>query len=347
MPDHLLLPEPRRIPSRRVGGSGGGGPTRQRGEHGGHLRQQLTATVRAPRRLDQGIDPALVFKIRAGSRPDDSAFEGRGLQVLGETVDYTYFVLTEDQGSQLNDAIQRYIRTGELRSFFDQIEDIQPYNSLDRMGPGLGELLPDGFDDSRTLDVTIWPSSNFDEAELRVRTVEAVLAQTQGQVLLRSVTARRPYLRVEVNADGLRDLLETSVVELVRTPPVPFLDFREWRNLGGLDLTRTLLGGAVVGVLDDSPESAHPLLLDLVLSDESLAPVDYQWQRRGSHGTEVVGRLLYPRLHEELRDLSPLTAVGAVRVVRRRCWMMCSRRWMTCWSSSGSGARDSDSKLEE
>jgi hypothetical protein len=52
-----------------------------------------------------------------------------------------------------------------------------------------------------------------------------------GRILLRSVSSRRSYLRVSVSSAGLDDLLNTSVVELLRTPPVPFLDFRDWRNL--------------------------------------------------------------------------------------------------------------------
>ena len=51
-------------------------------------------------------------------------------------------------------------------------------------------------------------------------------------------------------------------------------------------------------------------------SDESLAPPAYQWQQRGTHGTEVIGRLLLPTLHEGLRNALPITAAGHVRAVR-------------------------------
>ena len=121
---------------------------------------------------------------------------------------------------------------------------------------------------------------------------------------------------LSVPSTGLDELLNTSVVELARTPPVPFLDFRDWRNLDISTISRSEVASEVVGVLDDSPESAHPLLSGLVLSDESLAPPAYQWQQRGTHGTEVVGRVLFPALHEELRDALPISAIGRVRVVR-------------------------------
>lgn len=314
MAEHLLLPNPRPLQSRRSSPGGGGSPNRQRGQHGAHLRQQL-GTARAPRQLNAGVDPDLVFKIKAGARPDDSAFEVRGLQVLGETVNYTYFVLASDQGSSLEQAIERYVRTGELRTFFDQIDDIEPYGPADRTGPGIADLevSPRG---DHTLDVIIWPSGTYSEAERRTRSVEQIVDQNGGQVLLRSVSLRRSYLRVSVSSTGLDDLLNTSVVELVRTPPVPFLDFRDWRNVDMSTTSRSEVVSEVVGVLDDSPESAHPLLSGLVVSDESLAPPAYQWQQRGTHGTEVVGRVLFPALHEELRDALPISAVGSVRVVR-------------------------------
>ncbi|MBY4110005.1 S8 family peptidase [Rhodococcus fascians] len=261
------------------------------------------------------MDPNLVFKIKAQARPDDSSFEGRGLQVLGETVDFTYFVLAGDQGTALDDALQRYIQNGTLRSFFNQIDDIEPYGTQDRTGPGIPDL-DTSWSGTNVVDVSVWASGNYQEALRRAQVVESVVNGNNGNVLLRSVSARRTYFRVQITSTGLADLLNTSVVELVRTPPVPFLDFRDWRNLDVDNLTRVDEESEVVGVLDDSPESSHVLLNGLVLSDESLAPSGYAWQQRGSHGTEVTGRVLLPMLHEELRDAAPITAVGAVRVVR-------------------------------
>lgn len=316
MTEHLILPDPRGLPSRRAGGGGGGAPQRERGTHARHLQQQLTDTARAPRRLDQGIDPTLVFKVRATARPtDESVFGRQGLNVLGETADYTYFVLAEDQGDALGQAIERYRRTGDLRSFFALIDDIEPYGPDDRRGAGLDDL-GDRFPGRQVVDTGLWAAGDLREANARVGVVEAVLDRTGGSVQLRSVTARRTYLRVEVTADGLDDLLDTSVVEFVRTPPVPFLDFRDWWSLGGDDIQRVDEPGAVVGLLDDAPATAHSLLNGLILSVESLAPSGYPWQQQGSHGTEVAGRILFPKLAEELRDVAPITAVGAIRAVR-------------------------------
>lgn len=313
MAEHLLLPEPRPVPSRRAGGGGGATPARQQASHGEALGRQL-ATVQGPRRLDRGVDPKMVFKINARSRPTDPTFEARGLQVLSESVAYTYFVLADDQGSTFADAIARYRESGDLRSFFNLIDGIEPYGADDRSGHGIQEL--GDFSGLRTVDVSIWPAGTAQEAQARVAILADVLSLSGGQVLLRSVSARRTYLRVQVDRSGLDDVLETSVVETVRTPPVPFLDFQDWRTLAVEDLQLELSPSAVVGVLDDAPESGHPLLAGLVLSEEDLAPSTYLWQQRGSHGTQVLGQVLYPDLHEQLRDLAPLRSVGAVRVVR-------------------------------
>lgn len=314
MPDHLLLPDPRRLPSRRASGGGGGGPERQWGRHGNHLKNQLGQVVRGPRRIDQGVDPSLVFKIRAASRPADSGFEGRGLQILGETLDYTYFVMSEDNGTDLSTAISNYSVRGELRSFFDVVNNIEPYGPADRRGAGVNGLT--SFSGLMVVDIGIWPAGSQTEANRRVSIVESVLVASQGRILLRSTSARRNYLRVEVGEQGLLDLLEISVVEVVRTPPVPFIDFREWRNLSVEELSLATEPSATVGVLDDAPATSHPLLVGLVHSVDSLAPAGYQWQMQGNHGTEVVGRVLYPNLASEIRDLRPITALGSVRVVR-------------------------------
>lgn len=314
MADHLLLPDPRRLPSRRASGGGGGGPERQWGRHGHHLKAQLNRVARAPRRIDRGVDPGLVFKIRAASRPTDSGFEGRGLQILGETVNYTYFVMSDDNGMALSAAISDYSTEGELRSFFDAVNDIEPYGAADRRGAGLEGIF--GFSGTMIVDIGLWPANDYAEAVRRAATVENVLTGSRGRVLLRSTSARRNFLRVEVDEHVLQNLLEISVVEIVRTPPVPFLDFREWRDLTIDELNLATEPSSTVGVLDDAPATAHPLLSGLVQSVDSLAPGGYQWQRQGHHGTEVVGRVLYPNLANEIRELRPITASGTVRVVR-------------------------------
>ncbi len=315
MPEHLLLPDPQPVGSRRTGGGGGSAPKRDRSRHGSRLRAQLQTVVAAPRRLNAGVDPSLVFKVRTSGRPQGRGLEGRNLQVLGETRDYTYFVLTDDQGVALAATLETYAESGAERSLVDLIDDIEPYSAQDRRGPGL-DAVPPPAGTSLLVDVTIWASADLAQARQRALLVESVLTDSGSTVELRSVSARRTLLRARVTPEGLEDVLDTSVVEQVRTPPVPFLDFRDWWSVSADDFQRVEHASAVIGVLDDAPASAHPLLTDLIESIDLIAPTGYPWQQPSQHGTEIVGRALFPQLDEQLRDGSTLTAHGTVRVAR-------------------------------
>ncbi|MFC6088223.1 S8 family serine peptidase [Saccharothrix lopnurensis] len=312
MPSHLLLPDPHLVSSRRAASGRGTPISRNRAEHGAHLQAELQRVVAAPRRLDAGVDPNFVFKIRAAGRPQESMLEGRNLQVLGETADYTYFVLSDDGTTGLATALSDYASNGALNSLVDLIDDIEPYGAEDRRGPGLESPPPGRF----LVDITIWPSRNRAQAESRATMIDAILDRTNGQVQLRSLSPRRNIIRALVDVNTLEDLLETSVVEQVRTPPVPFLDFRDWRTLSASEITREQVDSAPVGVLDDAPAITHPLLEGVVKSVDPIGPNDYPWQQPGDHGSEVVGRVLLPNLHEQLRDGTTITAHGTVHVAR-------------------------------
>lgn len=302
--------------SRRTGGGGGGGDPRDRPAHGVQLRGQLNDALVAaravPRRAGTGVDPNLVFKLHASRRPSDSGFEGRNLELLGETAEYTYFVLTADNGSALALAIDQYATTGDLSSLLDLVDSIELYGPEDRRGPGLDGLVTTG---PVQVDVKIWAADNYRQAEARAGLVEQVVRALNGRVDLRAVGVRRTILRITIPVETLADVLNISVVEQIRTPPVPFLDFRDWWSTGIDQLERVEIASQVVGVLDDLP-AEHPLLTGLIESVDLIGPADYPWQPPAHHGTEVVGRVLFPRLHEELRDMAPITAHGTVRVAR-------------------------------
>lgn len=265
------------------------------------------------RKLTRGVDPNLVFKVSATGRPDDGALAHRGLQILGETSDFTYFFLVSDEGAALKKALDQYSTTGHLWSLLETFTDIERYGAEDRAGPGL----PDGLTDAAAfmVDVKIWPSDTRQEADRRFEVVQKILTDANTSILLKDVTTARTVLRVLVTHSVLETLLEVSVVERVRTPPVPFLDFSDWYNASANDLSRELVDSAPVGVLDDRPATAHPLLVDLVTVVD-IAEDGFQWSSPTHHGTEVVGRVLLPYLEEQLRGGLPITAHGKVHVAR-------------------------------
>ena len=322
MPLHPELPERRQLSSRRTPSGGSPPPQRNPRRHGRALSDELSE-VQRQRRIDSGIDPDLVFKIRtARSLVDTATLERRGVFILGETVDWTYFVLAHDEGSALGDAILAYRQggadeegaKGPLSSLFDKIDAIEPYSPEDRTGPGLDEI--EWIAERAVVDVSLWPADDYREAERRAGIVMGVLNLRNGEVLHRAIGTRRNVLRVSVTEEGLLDVLNTSVVERARTPPVPFIDRSDWWDVSVGDLTLTPEGGVPVGVIDDAPATGHPLLDGLVASVTEVGPAGYHWPAPGFHGTAVVGRVLFPRLEAELRSHSPITARGTVHVAR-------------------------------
>lgn len=321
MPLHPELPPRRELGSRRAGGGRGGGtPTRNPRRHGQSLSDQLANAV-ALRRLDVGVDPDLVFKMRATGGLDLDMLARRGVTALGETADWTYFVLSRDEGAALAASVRDYAAgpdadggKGQDRSLFDKLDGIEPYGPADRRGPGLEDI---SVGVQRTvLDVSVWPSSDAEEAQRRTETVRNVVADTAGEVLREDVRPQLTVLRVAVNSAGLDDLLATSVVEGVRTPPVPFLDPSDWRNVTAQELSVQATAGVAVGILDDAPATGHPLLAGLIASVSYLEPAGHTPSAAGHHGSLVAGRVLFPSLHADLRDHAPVRAVGQVHVAR-------------------------------
>ncbi len=321
MPLHPELPARRVVDSRRTPIASGPPPSRNPHRHGIGLQDQLGA-VRQLRRIPVGIDPDLVFKIKAANtRLTDESLLPRGLIALGETTDYLYFVMAHNEGADLVAALSRYSAgadedgaKGPLYTLFDRIDSIEPYGPEDRRGPGLDEL--DQSADSHVVDISVWPSNGWDEAQRRAGVVDDVVSFSQGTVIHRAVSIRRSVLRVAVSHDGLTNLLDTSVVERVRTPPAPFIDPSAWRDVDVDELELHTRSGVAVGVLDDLPAAGHPLLTNLVASVTEVGPAGHSWPSPGHHGTQVAGRVLLPRLAEDLRDHSAITAIGTVHVAR-------------------------------
>lgn len=279
--------------------------------------------MQSARPISAGVDPDLVFKLRAeGGRLNEDMLASRGVTPLAETADYTYFVLSQDEGRALAEALRAYSAggadkdgaKGPASSLFDRLSAIEPYGPDDRRGPGIDEIDPNV--PRVIVDVSIWASNDLPEAQRRAQIVARVIGGHQGEVLHRDVRVRRTVLRVALEPEGVNDLLNTSVVEWMRTPPVPFIDPSDWQHVTATELTVDDQAGGVVGVLDDAPATGHPLLNGLVASVTEVGPTGYAWPAQGHHGSQVVGRVLFPRLHEELRAHTPITAVGQVHVAR-------------------------------
>jgi Subtilase family len=321
--DHLLLPTPVRLDSRRVGGGGGKTQQRSPGEHGGKLTQELDAAVAAqrPARTIEGVDPACVFKLRATGELKETALAKSELQFLGDTAEWTYFVLAPGEDpAELRVRLGSYAAAGEDRSkakgrgLFERIEELLPYDREDRRGRGLplpGERLSEPL----LVDVIVWPSLDAAIARVRVQDVRTVLAYHKASILAADERARFTVVRARVQSDCLDDLLDLSVVETIRTPPMPRLEPSTWRNAQIDDLpTPGREGFAPVGLIDDEVMS-HPLL-DGVIASRRTIPEEHTWEPPSDHATLIAGLLAYGSVEDALAGDKQWVASGPIHSVR-------------------------------
>jgi Subtilase family len=323
MADHLPLPQPRRLDSRRAGSGRGNNERPQPGAHGGKLKADLAAAVAAqrPMRSIEGVDPALVFKLRAHARIADGTLANHGLRFLGETEDWTYFVLAPGgEPTTLSENLDGYEAAGDdisvapNRTFFEKLDGVLPYDRGDRLGPGV-PADTDPIDEPLAVDVIVWPSPDAQTARSRVGEVRAVLAKHDTQILGSDERARFTVVRARVDRAALDDLLDLSVVEVIRTPPMPRLEPSTWRTASSEDLPEpTIEPTAPIGVVDDEV-MAHPLLDGVVASRASI-PADHAWLPPGDHGTMVSGLLAYGSVEDALAGDAAWIAHAPIHAVR-------------------------------
>lgn len=318
MADHLLLPEPRRLDSRRARGGGGEPPSRNPRRHGQTLTAQVEAAVAERRRPSvEGVDPRLVFKVRSRTRLGDDELGRRGLSLLGDTLDWQYVVLPSDaEASALRDDLDRYATgpdeeggRGPLSSFFDLVDSIEPYGVEDRRGPGIPTDLA-VIEGTLLVDATIWPAPDADEVLRRLDEVRRVLEVLGGQEVAFDARPQTTVIRVRVDSETLAELLELAVIERIRTPLRPLVDPSDWLRAEVDDFRQTGQLEEPVGVLDDGVTTGHPLIADLVRAAYEV-PDSYSWADHGPHGTMVAGLAAYGDFEtamSEGRDELPVAA---------------------------------------
>lgn len=323
MADHLRLPPPRKVPTRRSRTGGGQSEYRVPGAHGSKLKAELAAAVeaQAPVRTQEGIDPALVFKLRTkGGFRDEAKLVQAKLQWLGNTTDWTYFVLADEGTSALQAMLDAYTAGGDDRTqakdvtFFEGLLEVQPYDRSDREGPGLADLDLERVE-SQDVDVILWPSSDQATAADRLRRVRRVVAQHRSVELGSDERIRFTVVRVRASGNCISQLLDLGVVERIRTPPVPYLEPTTWRFATEEELPKPAARPAApIGLIDDGVID-HPLAEGSIASRRSI-PEDREWAPPSDHGTFVAGLLVCGDIEAALAGDSDWSAIPTVHVAR-------------------------------
>jgi hypothetical protein len=315
VPDHLQLPDASPLPDRRTQ-PGPRTPTRNPRRHGERLNTDLEQAVERAReiRIVEGVDPALVFRVKTSGRVGADKWRNRGLELLTEGGDWDYVVLSPGVAPpKIGDELHRYTdgpdeegAPAPLSSFFAMLEEIHPYGSEDRLPVEVAAEL-----DLRPgpVDLVIWPASSDLESKRRVEQVLAVVRRVGGTVTATDRNRRSPAIRATLDGPMARELATVPVLELLRLPAIPYVDPSDWRDIRAEDLRVERRDGPPIGVLDDAIGTANPLLRDVVEGSYAF-PETHAWQPPGDHGTMVAGLAAYGDFEQPLRDHVPFTLGG-------------------------------------
>lgn len=268
-----------------------------------------------------GVDPRFVFKLRSESGfGDEHTLELRNLEVLGQNDDATYFVLAGDGGAEFAETLRQYGRgqdveggAGVLKTLYNNIDSIELYGPMDRSGPGMDGLPASGL---VTIDITLWPSEDMEGARERMTLLELVVAEAGGRVLAKTTHSRFSLARCLVEAEAVGKILDLYVIESVRTPPVPFVDPSDWRDLESAAISIDWTESASIGVLDDMPVATHPILSGHVLVEAPVLELGRPWNAPGRHGTMVAGLALNSDYALDVRSGTTINLSGRVVAIR-------------------------------
>jgi hypothetical protein len=302
-------------------------PPRNPRRHGQALVDELDRSVQQAReiRIVEGVDPALVFRVRTAGRVADDDWQRRGLELLTEGEDWDYVVLSPGtQAPSVGAELSRYAAgpdeegaSAPLSSFFGVLEAIEPYGPEDRLPPDVAEAIDA---EPGPVDILIWAATTAEEAGHRVDQVVGVVGSLGGTVTASDRRPRSPIVRALLDGAGAQALATVPVVESLRLPAVPYVDPSEWRDVRRDDLAVERHDSPPIGVLDDAIAIGHPLLRQVVTATRAFPP-GRSWQQAGEHGTMVAGLAGYGDFEQPLRDGTPFVAGGTLvqgRVIEPR-----------------------------
>jgi hypothetical protein len=229
-------------------------------------------------------------------------------------------VLADDGGVAFSKALEAYAAgedvdgaSGPLKSLYNNIDLIEAYGPDDRRGPGMDDLPDQG---QIIVDVTLWPSETYSEATERADLLALVMQEIDGTELARSISARLSIVRCSLERSRVDALLDLYVVQSIRTPPVPYIDPSDWRDLDAEAIDIEWEESAPIGVLDDLPDITHPVLKDHVRVSNAPIVSGVSWAPPSQHGNIVSGLALDGSFAAPVRDGAAIEISGDVVVAR-------------------------------
>ncbi len=207
-------------------------PPRTREEQGLSLQVAAQRVVDETRRQPrpQGIDPALVLRVRTVGSVSEEDWRRAGFTVVGIDSERTLLLFsTDEELTTFRDRVEKF-RTGEIAkknppynwlAFVDP-DSLAPLGPEDRIGPYLRELIDAGGPDPDVeyrLDVELWYLGTNDATQQKVEEVERFVSARGGRITDRLMSGGTCLLRARIAGRHIREMLEIRSVAQLDQPP--------------------------------------------------------------------------------------------------------------------------------
>ena len=317
MADHLRLSNPEPLDSNRGRPFNPDQPAFDRGRHATTLAGILaglenTAPGIFPSDEEEEDDDfgRIVLKFTGRNAFAPGPFNSWEMIPLGTNDSHEYFVLTTRQARvTMSQLVAKYGTESHdwtdpesWRKQLDLIEGVELYGEEDRLDRSMDGI---DFATPQTVDVVLWPTSLAGDriAEIRAKAHVAEIEElvrdsnsTGARVRVVATDTRPDTLMVRVMADKtlLNELLRNPLVQLVRGPLRPLIDYPALSAAPYPDGV-ILTDGEPIGVIDDLVVSGNPWLQGVVAESVSF-PAGHIFSSPTVHGTQVAGIAAYGNL---------------------------------------------------
>lgn len=320
--DHLPLPGPQVLDSRRARGNPTPERIVRRFQHGADLTtvlDTLAAQIPPEQAETEEDDARIVLKFRGTTRLANGPFARLRFTPLGEGEDWTYYVLSTRESRELlagvlgdyaglPDGQTRDVNWDHPKSwaeFLDHIDGIELYGPEDRRDPTLASL---AFNPVDTIDCLLWPAATDRIATERVNTVIASVAEYAAGQPLVHVTAvdtrpDRTLIRLVATQPLLEELLTNVDVERVRAPLRAVVTLADIVTAAMPDHTADP-AQTPIGVIDGVINTLNPLTGPHIQHAQGF-PHGHTFSAADAHGTGVAGNAIWG-------DLDPLITNGTL-----------------------------------
>jgi hypothetical protein len=281
-------------------------------EHGAALRvaaEEAIEDVRlAPR--PEGVDPALILRVRTSAMIDENQWRLAGFSVLGIDPNKVVLLFSDDQQlSEFRRMVAEYEsgltrREGQKRPSQSWVEAIvpdgvAPLGPEDRIGSLLRQLRDSGGLDPDVpyrLDAELWRLGSLETARERLEQLLRVVERNGGRVLDRLVNHLVCMARIELPGRAVDELLSIPVLATLDLPPRAS---SRLADVFGTTLTDIPPPNAPAAdapricVLDSGIARGHPLLAPAVGETRAVPASLGDGLDVSGHGSQVGGLALY------------------------------------------------------